>query len=230
MTTVQKTLLTAAIVAAVGTAIYEGRQLSKLRDQVRSLRRQEASLSEQIQRMTRENEGATNKPALFQTNAVSRRFNWESVESTDYKQYIANLRSIGCPEETIRDIIRADVNKLYEGKKKEIRKAAPKFEHWKGEDFIRRGAGREAWVKILALNEERDSTLRALGFAPDSSSTKEAKNWAFMDWMMDFLGEEKKAQVLRLHQELENRLALREPNSMDMVQIQRLMQERGAAR
>jgi len=26
-------------------------------------------------------------------------FNWESVESSDYKQYIANLRAVGCPEE-----------------------------------------------------------------------------------------------------------------------------------
>ena len=40
-------------------------------------------------------------------------FSWHAVESEDYKQYIANLRAIDCPEETIRDIIIADVNKLY---------------------------------------------------------------------------------------------------------------------
>jgi len=27
---------------------------------------------------------------------------WQMVESEDYKKYIANLRAIGCPEETIR--------------------------------------------------------------------------------------------------------------------------------
>src|SRR6185295_6891691 len=52
------------------------------------------------------------------TNTVFKRFTWESVESPDYKEYIANLRSVGCPDETIRDIIIADVNKLYEAKKK----------------------------------------------------------------------------------------------------------------
>src|SRR5260221_818693 len=122
----------------------------------------------------RENEGASSDLAQFPTNPISKRFNWESVESSDYKQYIANLRSIGCPQETIRDIIRADVSKLYEGKKKEICKAAPKFQYWKGEEFLR-GVGREAWIKMLAMNEERDATLRALGIEPVSSK-KEATN------------------------------------------------------
>jgi hypothetical protein len=40
-------------------------------------------------------------------------FSWAAVEAADYHQYIANLRAIDCPEETIRDIIIADVNKLY---------------------------------------------------------------------------------------------------------------------
>jgi len=40
-------------------------------------------------------------------------FQWRQIESEDYKRFIANLRSIGCPEETIRDVIIADVNKLY---------------------------------------------------------------------------------------------------------------------
>src|SRR5437879_11925524 len=49
------------------------------------------------------------------TNIVLRRqfFSWRSVESDDYPTYVANLRDIGCPEQTIRDIIIADVNLLY---------------------------------------------------------------------------------------------------------------------
>src|SRR6266516_704867 len=41
-------------------------------------------------------------------------FRWSQVESSDYRQYIANLRATGCPEPTLQDIIVADVNKLYE--------------------------------------------------------------------------------------------------------------------
>src|SRR5688572_7991462 len=55
------------------------------------------------------------------TNQVSEQFHWSQVESQDYKEYIARLRGIQCPEQTIRDIITADVNKLYALKQKELR-------------------------------------------------------------------------------------------------------------
>ena len=40
-------------------------------------------------------------------------FHWSQMESSDYRTYVANLKSIGCPEQTIRDIITADVSTLY---------------------------------------------------------------------------------------------------------------------
>src|SRR5881396_1203923 len=89
------------------------------------------------------------------TNTMNKPFNWESVESSDYKQYIANLRSIGCPEETIRDIIRADVNRLYDEKKKQVRQQAPTREYWKNPQEFARGAGHETWMKMFELDAER---------------------------------------------------------------------------
>lgn len=52
---------------------------------------------------------------LVKTNVLFRRqfFSWQEVESDDYPTYIKNLHDIGCPEQTIRDIIIADVNALY---------------------------------------------------------------------------------------------------------------------
>jgi hypothetical protein len=41
------------------------------------------------------------------------RFDWREVESSDYRKYIANLRSLGVPEQTIHDIIVADVSELF---------------------------------------------------------------------------------------------------------------------
>lgn len=60
--------------------------------------------------------GSTN---AGKTRVVVRRqfFSWREVESPDYRAYIANLRDIGCPEATIRDIIVADVNQLYAKKR-----------------------------------------------------------------------------------------------------------------
>lgn len=40
-------------------------------------------------------------------------FRWIQLESTDYRTYIANLRGIGCPEQTLRDIIAADVDAAF---------------------------------------------------------------------------------------------------------------------
>jgi len=40
-------------------------------------------------------------------------FRWAQIESSNYRTYISNLRGIGCPEQTIRDIITADVHALY---------------------------------------------------------------------------------------------------------------------
>jgi hypothetical protein len=47
---------------------------------------------------------------------VQARFHWSEVESPDYQVYVANLRAIGCPERTIRDLIVADVNELFAGR------------------------------------------------------------------------------------------------------------------
>jgi hypothetical protein len=47
----------------------------------------------------------------------SQPFLWSSLESEDYPTYIANLRKIGCPEKTLRDIISADLENLYSTKR-----------------------------------------------------------------------------------------------------------------
>src|SRR5689334_12629655 len=55
----------------------------------------------------------------LRTQVVVRKqfFSWAEVESPQYPVYIARLREIGCPEQTIRDIVVADVNQLYARKR-----------------------------------------------------------------------------------------------------------------
>jgi hypothetical protein len=38
---------------------------------------------------------------------------WSQIESEDYRVYVKNLKAIGCPRHTIRDIIVSDVRELY---------------------------------------------------------------------------------------------------------------------
>lgn len=63
-----------------------------------------------------------NTSPATRTHVVVRRqfFMWSEVESDDYATYIANLRDIGCPDQTIRDIIIADVNALFARRRNDL--------------------------------------------------------------------------------------------------------------
>jgi hypothetical protein len=101
---------------------------------------------------------ATNPPA-----AVSRptRFHWGRVESADYHQYIANLRAIGCPERLIRDIIIADVGKLYAGKIREVYSVREDWQPWYSSDR-RQVRNRERFARLSALQVEQRALLKEL--------------------------------------------------------------------
>ncbi|XHR28643.1 MAG: hypothetical protein ACFUZC_22340 [Chthoniobacteraceae bacterium] len=47
-------------------------------------------------------------------------FQWSSLESEDYPTYVANLRKIGCPERTLRDLIHGELDGLYFSKQAEL--------------------------------------------------------------------------------------------------------------
>jgi hypothetical protein len=95
------------------------------------------------------------------TNLVIRRqfFTWGEVESADYPTYVANLRTIGCPGQTIRDIIVADVNALY-AKKRATEVIAPEQQWWRTEPD--RNALAAASAKLRALDQERRTLLTRL--------------------------------------------------------------------
>src|SRR5690349_18229249 len=52
-------------------------------------------------------------PSESSTASTPPPFRWSDLESSDYHTYLANLRNIGCPEQTIRDIITADVDSVF---------------------------------------------------------------------------------------------------------------------
>jgi len=63
MTTLQRALITGALVAAVGTSLYEARQAARLRDQVQALQQQQGPLAEQIQQLQQERDDALQRLA-----------------------------------------------------------------------------------------------------------------------------------------------------------------------
>lgn len=103
-------------------------------------------------------EASTNE---VRTNTILRRqlFSWQDVESSDYATYIGNLRGIGCPEQTIRDIIIADVNQLY-ARKRATELTTPEQQWWRSEPDP--AVVRAAAAKARALDEERQALLTRL--------------------------------------------------------------------
>lgn len=73
----------------------------------------------------------TNQASHLTARARAAKLDWRAVESEDYKTYIANLRAIGCPEETLRDIVAADVGKLFRSRRKTFLNTVSKYEYWK---------------------------------------------------------------------------------------------------
>lgn len=101
-------------------------------------------------------------PANFSRNNVNlnlQSFSWKTIESDDYVQYIKNLRSIGCPEPTIRDLIIADVNHIY-ARKRHDSLAARKDEWWRSEPDM--DLQEKAIRTLEALDKERRTLLAQL--------------------------------------------------------------------
>ncbi|PYJ83410.1 MAG: hypothetical protein DME22_15780 [Verrucomicrobia bacterium] len=86
-------------------------------------------------------------------------FHWSQIESADYRQYIANLRAVGCPEQTIRDIIAADLNQLYAPRAQAVWHP-PKREYWQKPE---RDQPTPSQLKqLMALDKEKSGTFQEL--------------------------------------------------------------------
>jgi hypothetical protein len=89
---------------------------------------------------------------------VTNRFHWRQVESTHYDEYAANLRAIGCPEKTVRDILLADVEKYYEERQLVESRQQP---FWSA-GRQRQLADREREASFVAMNQERKELIQRL--------------------------------------------------------------------
>lgn len=153
--------------------------------------------------------GPVRAHAAGATNVVVKSFNWETVEAPDYKEYIANLRSIGCPEETIHDIIIADVNKLFEDRKKALRKPKEKFKFWEtGMRGMMGGAvDEEALAQNRALAAEKKALIRELlGIELDEKPDLMAGMNPF-EHLLGFLSSDKQIKVMELFQQFQAKQA-----------------------
>ena len=129
---------------------------------------------------------------------VTNQFHWAQIESEDYKTYIARLRSIGCPEPTIRDIIIADLDKLLapevasaQGRRKEL-----KYWHSEEEEMLNDVDPRETFRKQREIDKRKRDIIRELVNADlFRERMKVSGQEDYYERRLSFLPEERRTQV-----------------------------------
>jgi hypothetical protein len=152
---------------------------------------------------------------VVRTNA----FEWAQLEAEDYRTYIERLRSIGCPEQTIRDIVIADLEKLMAPRVREIdgHKEPPKY--WKPErkELVRTIDVLEKSGKKQEVDFEKREIIRELlGVDLAAERSKASGESDFYEERLNFLDADKRSRV-RMIMERANReeIALREKSWME---------------
>src|SRR5688572_23418152 len=153
-----------AVVASAGLNLYLSAQLF-------SHRRPLPTLSESAtgNAATKASEltlipSSTNLPAEADS-ATRPSFHWREVGAADYRQYIANLRAVGCPEPIIQDIIQADVNQLFAARFHAIWKPAATA-YWQKHRNTQPSP--EQRKQLAALDKEKGALFQELlGFKPN---------------------------------------------------------------
>jgi hypothetical protein len=137
--------------------------------------------------------GTTAPPVVLVTN----RFHWRELESTNYETYVANLRAVGCPERTVRDLLLAELRASYAARG---RTEQPRMTFWTG------GAERARWLKAEAqrrrkLEKEYSAlALRLLGveWSPEDDWDLNCQDQAVMRFIAGPMPEESFAKLMTI--------------------------------
>src|SRR5258706_9981893 len=124
---------------------------------------------------------------------------WQRVESEDYRTYVKNLRAIGCPEQSVRDIVSADVIQAFGSRRADAlggRYKDSKF--WKA-DSADAEAREELDRERETIDEEMRLTLRKL-LGPDYVAPPVGYEWrvADLDQRLSFLPDDKRQPTREL--------------------------------
>ncbi|MEW6303001.1 MAG: hypothetical protein AB1705_05990 [Verrucomicrobiota bacterium] len=131
------------------------------------------------------------------------REDWRVVESKDYKEYIQNLRAVGCPEETVRDIVIADINRHYASRWKALMMPEP-MKYWEPWDSSFVYSSPKLRAERTALERERADLIRELlGIDAGSETLKYTMSWTPQDreeQLLAFLPEAKRRAIQEINE------------------------------
>jgi hypothetical protein len=158
---------------------------------------------------------------------VTNQLDWSQVESADYRKYIANLRAIRCPEQTIKDIIITDVMKLYALRRGDLQHNGREFRYWETNEkralTKRQFAERES--QLASIDKELPTVLRELlGVNYERELNKYFMDARDEERRLAFLDDAKMTQVLAVRDLIEG---LREAAKDDPQKLAEIETQRG---
>ncbi|MEO6336693.1 MAG: hypothetical protein ABIP71_07760 [Verrucomicrobiota bacterium] len=105
--------------------------------------------------------------SISQTKTIlpppSASFDWSVIESKDFSVYADNLRGIGCPEQTVRDILTAEINDLFVHRRQDLFRPLQN-QFW---DLMAQGGEnklipKEIEEKLDALDEAKQTLIKKI--------------------------------------------------------------------
>ena len=137
---------------------------------------------------------------------------WKDLQTDDLKELIRRLRAVGCPEDTLRDIIVAEVNRRHAARTRELwpeRYVTKAFWQVEKNDPDEQRENRERWRKEREWQKEKSALLiELLGVDPERERRKEEGLPEYLDYnerRVSFLPEAKRETVSKLLEDFEGR-------------------------
>lgn len=130
--------------------------------------------------------------------AATNDFRWAQLESEDYRDYIRRLRAIGCPEQTIHDIVIADVDKMLAPKMQAASPHPREIKYWEPieQEAWDGSEQKDAMRAQRALDFEKREVIRELlGVDLVGERLRVQGQDDYHGQRLSFLPEEKRAQV-----------------------------------
>jgi RNA polymerase sigma factor (sigma-70 family) len=202
MTKAKTTVVAALVLAAVVTPlIVQHGENVRLRREVFSLRQQNAGVSEGGQR-------ESSMLAQSRVTNAAASLNWSALESPDYRQYVANLRAAGIPEQIIRDIITSDLDRTYGQRIAKLQAPASAKEYWKIGSY--KGAIRQS-VEVKQIEEQKRAAIHdLLGIDAEEEAQRRTGFSIPYDEGFEFLPAEKRARLREIDREYNAKRLARE--------------------
>jgi hypothetical protein len=158
-----------------------------------------------VQQSSRTSSPATIAPRADPlTVTVTNDFNWRQLESEDYRGYIQRLRSVGCPESTIHDIIIADLDRLFSPRLRALQPYRENLTYWEPEEeeLLNNVNDAELLRQERAVEQEKRAVIKELTGVDLATERLKLKGQEdYYDRRLSFLPEEKRWDVRRALEE-----------------------------